>query len=224
MLKKKGKKGNHLHAIVLIAILMVAVCACQSEYYYYTRYYKVEKVFMTRIQIDDFPAKDVELYLTESAFSDCPPETIEHDGKYHAIMPYMGGSIDKAESVMLTSNGKEVNPVPLRYKGFIDTLTLFMNIEYDNTKSIYEGVCYHPGYTLSRCITDGGAGNYRCRQDTSLRASCYLLCFDKKKPLPESGIVKFKDREIKIEIDNNVRKCHLIGSMRQPSYFQKLKL
>ena len=38
---KEQKKGNHLHAIVLIAILMVAVCACQSEYYYYTRYYNV---------------------------------------------------------------------------------------------------------------------------------------------------------------------------------------
>lgn len=221
---KKQKKGNHLHAIVLIAILMVAVCACQSEYYYYTRYYKVEKVFMTRIQIDDFPAKDVELYLTESAFSDCPPETIEHDGKCHAIMPYMGGSIDKAESVMLTSNGKEVNPVPLRYKDFIDTLTLFMNIGFDSIKEYRKGVCYNPNYTLPRSITGSASNKYVCRQDTSLGAFCYLLCFDKRTPLPESGIVKFKDREIKIEIDNNVTKCHLIGLMWQPSYFKKLKL
>ncbi len=198
---------------------MAAVCACQSEYYYYTRYYNVEKVFMKRIQIDKFPVKDVELYLTESAFSDCPPETIEHDGKYHAIMPYMGGSIDKAESVMLMNSGKEINAVPLRYDDFVDSLDVVMHLSEDDTKYIYEYVGYRANMSLPQLITGGGGEIYRCRQDTSFNAFCYLICFDKKKPLPESGVVKFKDRKIKIEIDNNVKKYHMIGPIWQPGHY-----
>lgn len=224
MRKKKSKKRNHLHAIVQIALLMVVVCACQGDYRLYTRYYKVEKVYMTRIQVDDFPVKDVELYLTESAFSACPPETIKDDGKYHAIMPYMGGSIDQAEKVILTNTGKEVYPIPLRYKEFNDSLTIFMNLKDDSTQNIYEGVCYYPNRTLTRSIIGSGSEKYQCKQDTSLTSFCYLLCFDKKKPLPESGIVKFKDREIKMEIDNNTKKFHLVGPIRQPHYFQELGL
>ena len=218
MRKKKSKRRNHLHAIVLIVLVMAVASACKSDYYYYTRYYKVEKVFMTRIQINDFPVKNVELYLTESAFSDCPPETIKHDGKCHAIRPYAGGSIDKAEKVILTNKGKEVYTVPLRHKEFNDTLDVLMHLSEDNTKKIYEYVRFNNTLTLSESITGGGGELYQCKQDTSLTSFCYLLCFDKKKTLPESGIVKFKDREIKIEIDNNTKKFHLIGPIWQPHY------
>lgn len=197
---------------------MAVASACKSDYYYYTRYYKVEKVFMTRIQINDFPVKNVELYLTESAFSDCPPETIKHDGKCHAIRPYAGGSIDKAEKVILTNKGKEVYTVPLRHKDFKDSLTIFMNLKDDSMQNIYEGVCYFPNRTLPRSIIGSASEKYECKQDTSLTSFCYLLCFNKNKPLPESGIVKFKDREIKIEIDNNTKKFHLIGPIWQPHY------
>lgn len=88
----------------------------------------------------------------------------------------------------------------------------------DITKKIYEYVRFNNTLTLSESITGGGGELYQCRQDTSLTSFCYLLCFDKKKTLPESGIVKFKDREIKIEIDNNTKKFHLIGPIWQPHY------
>jgi hypothetical protein len=67
---------------------------------------------MTRICVDSFPAAPALMYLVESAFSDCPPETIRSDGRYRAVQPYIGGSIDTIESGKMTGDLALITSLP----------------------------------------------------------------------------------------------------------------
>ena len=102
MLKKKRKTDRPLLVTAMIVLVMVVVSACQNDYYLYQRHFKIEEIHMTRVSIDSFPADPAVMYLIESAYSDCPPETIKSDGKARGYPPYAEGSVDTILSVEFT--------------------------------------------------------------------------------------------------------------------------
>ena len=104
MLKKKRKTDRPLLVTAMIVLAMVAsvMVACQNDYYLYQRHFKIEEIHMTRVSIDSFPADPAVMYLIESAYSDCPPETIKSDGKARGYPPYAGGAVDTILSVEFT--------------------------------------------------------------------------------------------------------------------------
>ena len=110
---------------------MIVISACQDEYTY-QKHFKIEKVYMTRISIEDFPTDDAVLYLMEPAFSACPPETvmcyvdircklpfIEAPEAYRTVRgtpPFSGGSIDTISSLTFNdNNGMIVHPIQLHW-------------------------------------------------------------------------------------------------------------
>ena len=115
MLKKKKKTDRPLLVTAMIVLVMVVVSACQNEYYTYQKYFKIEKVYMTRISIEDFPIDDAVLYLIEPAFSNCPPETIKYDGTMRGTPSYSGGSIDTITNITFTHDRKIIHPIQLHW-------------------------------------------------------------------------------------------------------------
>ena len=223
--------GKHLPAIAVIVLAMAVtvVAACQGEYCIRQKNFKIEKMYMTRICVDSFPAAPALMYLVESAISDCPPETIRSDGRYRALPPYFGGSIDTIVSVEFTNKGNEIFPTQLHWQDCYEIMIASKGIRIDTTQqnwqnsadsldaSIYlykegetidfSGTIYIADYRyLPRLMIEPRSKFNTCSYDTCYRSLTYLVCFDKKSPLVESGIVKCKNREIKIVVNNTPMK------------------
>ena len=200
-----NKIGKHLPAIVAIVLAMAVtvVAACQGEYCTRQKNFKIEKMYMTRISIDSFPAAPALMYLVESAISDCPPETIRSDGRYRALPAYFGGSIDTIVSVEFTNKGNQIMPTQLHWQDSADSLDASIYLYKEGETIDFSGTIYIADYRyLPRLMIEPRSKFNTCSYDTCYRSLTYLVCFDKKSPLVESGIVKCKNREIKIEVNN----------------------
>ncbi len=200
-----NKIGKHLPAIVAIVLAMAVtvVAACQGEYCTRQKNFKIEKMYMTRISIDSFPADPALMYLVESAISDCPPETIRSDGRYRALPAYFGGSIDTIVSVEFTNKGNQIMPTQLHWQDSADSLDASIYLYKEGETIDFSGTIYIADYRyLPRLMIEPRSKFNTCSYDTCYRSLTYLVCFDKKSPLVESGIVKCKNREIKIEVNN----------------------
>ena len=198
-----NKIGKNLPAIVAIVLAMAAVVACQGEYCIRQKNFKIEKMYMTRICVDSFPAAPALMYLVESAISDCPPETIRSDGRYRALPPYFGGSIDTIVSVEFTNKGNQIMPTQLHWQDSADSLDASIYLYKEGETIDFSWTIYIADYRyLPRLMIEPRSKFNTCSYDTCYRSLTYLVCFDKKSPLVESGIVKCKNREIKIEVNN----------------------
>ena len=202
-----NKIGKNLPAIVAIVLAMAAVVACQGEYCIRQKNFKIEKMYMTRICVDSFPAAPALMYLVESAISDCPPETIRSDGRYRALPPYFGGSIDTIVSVEFTNKGNQIMPTQLHWQDSADSLDASIYLYKEGETIDFSGTIYIADYRyLPRLMIEPRSKFNTCSYDTCYRSLTYLVCFDKKSPLVESGIVKCKNREIKIVVNNTPMK------------------
>ena len=221
-----NKIGKQLPAIVAIVLAMAVtvVAACQGEYCIRQKNFKIEKMYMTRICVDSFPAAPALMYLVESAISDCPPETIRSDGRYRALPPYFGGSIDTIVSVEFTNKGNEIFPTQLHWQDCYEIMIASKGIRIDTTLQNWQNSAdsldasiylYKEGEdVLFRSTTYKADRNdlssvmmvpddfNTCSYDSCYRSLTYLVCFDKNSPLIESGTVKCKNREIKIMVNN----------------------
>ncbi|MBR6191718.1 MAG: hypothetical protein IKQ68_06135 [Prevotella sp.] len=203
MEKLRKQTGKLFLVIVANVLAMVAVAACQGEFYTYQRHFKIEKVYMTRICVDSFPAAPALMYLVESAFSDCPPETIRSDGRYRAVQPYIGGSIDTIESVEFTNKGSNIVPTRLRWHNVGDTLDAIMYLYKEGEEMFFPETMYMSDHRLLPEIMMGaGSMFHRCSYDSCFRSQTYLVCFDRNSPLIDEGVVRFKNREIRIKVNN----------------------
>lgn len=222
-----------LHVIVAIVLVTVVISACQNDYYLYQRHFKIEEIHMTRVSIDSFPADPAVMYLIESAYSDCPPETIKSDGKARGYPPYAGGSVDTILSVEFTHNGAPVIPTQLHWHNCYDIMIASKGIRIDTTQVNWQncadtldaGMClfndcknfyysttfYIADYQYLPQLLMEGEFYKKCSFDTCYNSFTYLVCFDKDTPLPDASIVRCKNREIKVKVDNNPVKLKLNG-------------
>ena len=203
MEKLRKQTGKLFLVIVANVLAMVAVVACQGEYCIRQKNFKIEKMYMTRICVDSFPAAPALMYLVESAISDCPPETIRSDGRYRALPPYFGGSIDTIVSVEFTNKGNQIMPTQLHWHDSADSLDASIYLYKEGETIDFSGTIYIADYRyLPRLMIEPRSKFNTCSYDTCYRSLTYLVCFDKKSPLVESGTVKCKNREIKIMVNN----------------------
>ncbi len=235
MLKKKRQTDSPLLVTAMIVLVMVAnvIVACQNEYHLYQRHFKIEEIHMTRVSIDSFPADPAVMYLIESALSDCPPETIKSDGKARGYPPYAGGSIDTILSVEFTHNGTPVIPTQLHWHNCYEIMIASKGIRIDTTQVNWQNCAdtldagmylYNMKDNINSFFTTNKA-DYKnlpalmmcpnefndCSFDKNYFSLCYLVCFDKDSPLPDASIVRCKNREIKVKVDNNPVKLKLNG-------------
>ena len=197
-----NKIGKNLPAIVAIVLAMAAVVACQGEYCIRQKNFKIEKMYMTRICVDSFPAAPALMYLVESAISDCPPETIRSDGRYRALPPYFGGSIDTIVSVEFTNKGNQIMPTQLHWQDSADSLDASIYLYKEGEDVLFRSTTYKADRNDLSSVMMVPDDFNTCSYDSCYRSLTYLVCFDKNSPLVESGIVKCKNREIKIEVNN----------------------
>ena len=204
MEKLRKPIGKHLPAIVAIVLAMAVtvVAACQGEYCTRQKNFKIEKMYMTRICVDSFPAAPALMYLVESAISDCPPETIRSDGRYRALPAYFGGSIDTIVSVEFTNKGNQIMPTQLHWHDSADSLDASIYLYKEGETIDFSGTIYIADYRYLPRLMIEAADFSTCSYDTCYRSLTYLVCFDKNSPLVESGTVKCKNREIKIMVNN----------------------
>ena len=202
MEKLRKPIGKHLPAIAVIVLAMAAVVACQGEYCIRQKNFKIEKVYMTRICVDSFPAAPALMYLVESAISDCPPETIRSDGRYRALPPYFGGSIDTIVSVEFTNKGNEIFPTQLHWQDSADSLDASIYLYKEGEDVLFRSTTYKADRNDLSSVMMVPDDFNTCSYDSCYRSLTYLVCFDKNSPLIESGTVKCKNREIKIMVNN----------------------
>lgn len=203
--------GKHLPAIAVIVLAMAAVVACQGEYCIRQKNFKIEKMYMTRISIDSFPAAPALMYLVESAISDCPPETIRSDGRYRALPAYFGGSIDTIVSVEFTNKGNQIMPTQLHWQDSADSLDASIYLYKEGEDFNFPSTTYiADSEYLPMLMMEPSIEFNTCSYDTCYRSLTYLVCFDKNSPLIESGIVKCKNRDIKIEVNNTPMKLKYV--------------
>ena len=202
MEKLRKQTGKLFLVIVANVLAMVAVVACQGEYCIRQKNFKIEKMYMTRICVDSFPAAPALMYLVESAISDCPPETIRSDGRYRALPPYFGGSIDTIVSVEFTNKGNQIMPTQLHWHDSADSLDASIYLYKEGETIDFSGTIYIADYRYLPRLMIEAADFSTCSYDTCYRSLTYLVCFDKNSPLVESGTVKCKNREIKIMVNN----------------------
>ncbi|MBR4268592.1 MAG: hypothetical protein IKQ47_02255 [Prevotella sp.] len=239
MLKKRKKTSNSLLVTAMIVLVMVVVSACQNEYYYVVTNFKIEKVYLTPITIDGFPADEAKLYLMEVAFSDCPPDSFLVDGTLKGIRIYSHGSIDTVTRVKFTHDGLIVHPKQLHWdenekqhisqRDFseiestesplcnnIDTLDAWMYIQEEGIDKV-RPVFYSTDYELlcGHLMSISDDDMVPCRYDSSYYcSSTFLVAFDSNSSLPNDGYVKFRKRKVKIEIKDKPLKFKLKGTIQ----------
>jgi len=239
MRKKRKKTSNSLLVTAMIVLVMVAsvIVACQNEYYYVVTNFKIEKVYLTPITIDGFPADEAKLYLMEVAFSDCPPDSFVA-GELRGIRIYSHGSIDTVTRVKFTHDGLIVHPKQLHWipskKHHVQGRHYFEIPKYNNldiydawisileesgnrTLDVYYSSDYWMLSRLLMSISDDVI--VPCRYDSSYYCSYpYLVAFDNNSSLPDNGNVEFKNRNIKIEIKDKLLNFKLKGHVRHYIY------
>ena len=99
-----------------MVVIAVIVSACKKEYLYYQWHFKIEKIRMSRISIEDFPADKSALYLIEVAFTDAPLDSVVDDGKLRALEIYSHGSIDTITDMTFMNKGLLIHPDKLHWK------------------------------------------------------------------------------------------------------------
>ena len=238
MLKKKKKTDRPLLVTAMIVLVMVVVSACQNEYYYVVTNFKIEKVYLTPITIDGFPADEAKLYLMEVAFSDCPPDSFVA-GELRGIRMYSHGSIDTVTRVKFTHDGLIVHPKQLHWEenekhhisqrdfseiestesplcNNIDTLDAWMYIQEEGIDKV-RPVFYSTDYELlcGHLMSISDDDMVPCRYDSSYYcSSTFLVAFDSNSSLPNDGYVKFRKRKVKIEIKDKPLKFKLKGTIQ----------
>ena len=142
MRKEKKWTGSPLLVTAMIVLAMVAVSACRNEYYYVVMNFRIEKVYLTPITIDDFPADEARLYLMEVAFSDCPPDSFVANGVLRGTPKYSRGSIDTVTRVKFTNEGLIVHPKQLHWipskKHYVQSIRHHFEIPKYNNLDIYD--------------------------------------------------------------------------------------
>lgn len=235
--KRKKETSRSLLATAMIVLVMVVVSACQNEYYYVVTNFKIEKVYLTPITIDGFPADEAKLYLMEVAFSDCPPDSFVA-GELRGIRIYSHGSIDTVTRVKFTHDGLIVHPKQLHWipskKHHVQGRHYFEIPKYNNldiydawisileesdnrTLDVYYSSDYWMLSRLLMSISDDVI--VPCRYDSIYYCSYpYLVAFDNNSSLPDNGNVEFKNRNIKIEIKDKLLNFKLKGHVRHYIY------
>ena len=227
----------------MIVLVMVVVSACQNEYYYVVTNFKIEKVYLTPITIDGFPADEAKLYLMEVAFSDCPPDSFVANGTLRGIRIYSHGSIDTVTRVKFTHDGLIVHPKQLHWEenekhhisqrefseiestesplcNNIDTLDAWMYIQEEGIDKV-RPVFYSTDYELlcGHLMSISDDDMVPCRYDSSYYCSYpYLVAFDNNSSLPDNGNVEFKNRNVKIEIKDKLLNFKLKDHVRHYIY------
>lgn len=102
--------------VIGMVVIAVIVAACKKEYLYYQWHFKIEKVRMSRISIEGFPADKSALYLLEVAYSNAPLDSVVDDGKLRALEIYAHGSIDTITDVTFMNKELSIHPDKLHWK------------------------------------------------------------------------------------------------------------
>lgn len=217
MQNEKKQQGKLLLVIAVVALAMVVVVACKERYTLYTKNFKIEKVYMTPVIIDSFPAEPAKFYLLEVAFSDCPPEKEIYDGAVRGYKePYRGGSIDTIVSVNFSSNGVKILPTKLHWYDCPDSLSAYMNLYDTNNKIKYHQVHYlaEENYlTLMLMEATTSIQLDVCRHDTSYKVFNHIIGFNSNIANIDDGYIIFNDRKIRIKIMNPTQKMKIIGNI-----------
>ncbi|MCR5069306.1 MAG: hypothetical protein K6A78_05860 [Prevotella sp.] len=239
MLKKKKKTDRPLLATAMIVLVMI-VSACKDEYIYFQGHFKIDKVRMTRISIEDFPADNSVLYLMELVATEAPLDSMIYDGKLR-MREIFPESKDSIEGLTFRYRGllvypkqihwhpkDETNVIDVRYhpnfsslercdkswKSFlcnnVDTFNAKMYLLEEKTNRIaqieYITDYRNVPYRIKSMDTKAGVCVFDNKSDCSSRI---LVSFDKNGPLPDEGFIKFKNRKLYMEIDDNPKKFKL---------------
>ena len=185
MEKKKEHIRKPISAIALTVMVIIAmvVSACRNEYIYYKGHFKIEKVHMTRISIDDFPAEKTALYLMEVAYSDAPLDSIIYDGKLRMpdILPL---SVDSITMVTFKNKGLLVHPNQIRW------------IPMENYYSTNVGT--QSAFSQSKDSNKSGT-TILCNNNDTVNASMYLQETPSNRTLEVTYLTDYRDLPLYIK-------------------------
>lgn len=141
-----------------MVVTAILASACRNEYIYYQGHFKIDRVRMTRIIIDDFPADYSVLYLMEVVASKAPLDSMRYDGKLR-MKEIFPESTDSIEGLTFRNKGLLVHPKQIHWK------------PKDETNAI--DVRFHPNFSsLEKC--DKSWRSFLCNNVDTFDANMYL--------------------------------------------------
>ena len=160
-----------------MVLIVMIVSACRNKYIYYQGHFKIEKIHMTRISIEGFPAEKAALYLMEVAYSNAPHDSMIYDGKLRMpeIFPR---SVDSITMVTFKNKGLLVHP----------NQTHWIPIEDGKQTDAHSPI---NSSTMKNC--DENSETILCNNNDTVDASMYLREIMSNKIISVSYLADYRD-------------------------------